>query len=138
MVPIACVEVELSWWSRDILHNGVAAICADLDIPITAYPPLSRGTLTALFEENSDLPEYLRIHCPKLADGALQANNRITEEVLRLAKAKGCSASQIALAWIRSLSGRNGLSAIIPTPGTQKAERVREDCKPLLFNESEM
>lgn len=39
------VEVEFSLWCLDILDNGVAKACAELDIPIIAYSPLGRGFL---------------------------------------------------------------------------------------------
>lgn len=40
---ISAVEVELSMFSPDILNNGVAAACAQYDIPIAAYSPIGRG-----------------------------------------------------------------------------------------------
>jgi len=42
---IECVEVEFSLWATDILDNGVAKTCAELNIPIVAYSPLGRGFL---------------------------------------------------------------------------------------------
>lgn len=42
---IAAVEVEFSLWATDILENGIAKACAELDIPIVAYSPLGRGFL---------------------------------------------------------------------------------------------
>ena len=127
VVPIATFEVELSLWSREILENGVAATCAELGIPIIAYSPLSRGMLSSsigVARKNSDLPQHLRNLYPKLADGALQSNARITEAVEKLAKQKGCTMTKVALGWIRTLSGRNGLPSIIPIPGAEKMEWV--------------
>ena len=46
--PIAAVEVECSLWAVDILDNGVAAACSELNIPIVAYCPLGRGFLVRL------------------------------------------------------------------------------------------
>lgn len=43
IIDVAAVEVELSMFSPDILHNGVAAACGKHNIPITAYSPMSRG-----------------------------------------------------------------------------------------------
>ena len=59
VIPIAIVEIELSLWSREILHNGVASTCAALSILILAYSPLSRGMLSlsvGAIRKNSDLP----------------------------------------------------------------------------------
>lgn len=46
--PIACVEVEFSLYSTDILHNDIAQACGELGIPIVAYSPLGRGFLVSL------------------------------------------------------------------------------------------
>lgn len=45
--PIACVEVEFSLFALEMVNNGVAAACAELDIPIVAYSPLGRGFLVS-------------------------------------------------------------------------------------------
>lgn len=59
--PIAQVEVELSLWTPNVLHNGVAKTCAELGIPLMAYAPLSRGGLTNQVSEASELPAHLKI-----------------------------------------------------------------------------
>ena len=136
--PIAQVEVELSLWTTDILQNGVAHTCAELGIPIMAYAPLSRGGLTKSVSEKSasELPGHLTIF-PRFQGEALAANLRLTKEVERLANAKGCSTPQIALAWIRSLSGRNGLGVIIPIPGAEREEWVVENCTEIQLSANE-
>ena len=48
VAKIDAVEVELSLYSTDIFHNGVAKTCAELGIPIVAYSPLGRGFLVSL------------------------------------------------------------------------------------------
>lgn len=128
--PIAQVEVELSLWSTDILHNGIAATCAELGIPIIAYAPLSRGGLSGTLQQNtttSDLPDHLR-RFPRFQDDALQTNLQLTEEVAKLAMQKGVTVPQIAIAWVRAQSGRNGLGVIIPVPGAEKPDWVVENC----------
>lgn len=40
---ILAAEVELSMFTPDILSNGVAAACAQHNIPIQAYSPIGRG-----------------------------------------------------------------------------------------------
>lgn len=44
---IEAVEVEFSLFETSILDNGVAEACAELNIPIVAYSPLSRGFLVS-------------------------------------------------------------------------------------------
>ena len=135
---IAQVEVELSLWSPDILHNGVAQACAELGIPIIAYAPLSRGGLTSSLPENfSDLPEQVK-RFPRFQGEALQMNMKLTKEVEKLAKEKGCTVPQLAINWVRAQSGRNGRGVIIPIPGAEKAEWAKENCQAVKLTEEDL
>lgn len=136
--PITAVEVELSLWTTDILHNDIAATCAELGIPIIAYAPLSRGALADGFpKKNSALPAHRR-DFPKFRDEALSRNMRLTEEVEKWAKQRGCSKSQMAIGWVRGMSARGGLGTIIPIPGAEKKEWVRENCEDVVLTDKEM
>jgi pyridoxine 4-dehydrogenase len=148
--PIAAVEVELSLWATDILRNGVAAACAELNIPIVAYSPLCRGVLTdTTIRKNSDIPDNdFKKHLPKFQDDVLEHNNKITDEVELLAKRKGCTKAQISIAWVRGLTGRvvpagpGGekikLGEIIPIPGATTSERVIENTTYAELTDDEM
>ncbi|KIW30491.1 uncharacterized protein PV07_06233 [Cladophialophora immunda] len=137
--PISVVEVELSLWTTNILNNGVADVCAELGIPIIAYAPLSRGALTSDFgDKNEDLPVHRR-NFPKFQNDVLQANRRLTEEVNKIGLKKGVKSSQVALAWIRGLSARRPASSpIIPIPGAEKPEWIRENCEHVELTDEEM
>lgn len=148
--PVAAVEVELSLWATDILRNGVAATCADLGIPIVAYSPLCRGVLTATpIRSNADIPAGdPKKRLPKFQDDVLAHNNRITDEVALLAARKKCTMAQIAIAWVRGLSGREvpvgpggetvRLGEIIPIPGATRRERVVENTTFVALSDEEM
>lgn len=138
--PIAAVEVELSLWATDILSNGVAATCQKLGIPIAAYSPLARGAMIGDIRKNADIPDSdFRKFLPKFQDDVLDYNNQITDEVKKLADKKGVSVVQVAIAWVRGLSGRTvpvgdggesvTLGTIIPIPGATKSERVIENTR---------
>ena len=150
---IAAVEVELSLWATDIFRNGVAYTCAKHNIPIIAYSPLCRGQLAGeTVRCNADIPEgSVRKAMPKFQDEVLEYNNRITDEVEALAKRKGCTKAQVAIAWVRQLSGRRMkvlnvdggeeevvMPAVIPIPGATTSERVRENSKVVELSEEEM
>ena len=136
--PVSIVEVELSLWETSVLSNGVAQICGELSIPIAAYAPLSRGALTGDFPtKNEDVPVHRRSF-PKFQDDVLAANRRLSEEVDAIAKRKGCKSTQIALAWIRGLEGRNGIGTIIPIPGAEKKQWIRENNTIVTLTEEEM
>jgi pyridoxine 4-dehydrogenase len=137
--PVAAVEVELSMWATDILKNGIAETCAELDIPIVAYSPLARGALTGLIKSGADIPDNdQRKHMPKFQDDVMSANMKVTHEVEKIAKKKGVTIPQIAIAWVRALSGRKGMPTIIPIPGATTEERVLENGKEVDLTEEEM
>ncbi len=147
--PIAAVEIELSLWTTDIFSNGIAETCGKLDIPIVAYSPLSRGALAGeTIRKNADIPEGdFRKHSPRFQDDVLEYNNQIVDEVEKLAQKKGVTKAQIAIAWVRGLSGRTittpdgqqlKLGTIIPIPGATKPERVIENTKIVDLSDEEM
>lgn len=55
--PLSVVEVEFSLWSPEILTNGVATTCKELDIPILTYAPLGYGFLTGQVTNLEDIPK---------------------------------------------------------------------------------
>ncbi|KAL1634765.1 hypothetical protein SLS56_002167 [Neofusicoccum ribis] len=137
--PIACVEVELSLYSTDILENGIAQACGELGIPIVAYSPLGRGFLTGQIRSFDDIPEgdFRRIQ-PRFQPDVFDENIKLADEVQKIAKKKGATLGQVALAWVRQHTGRNGLSLVIPIPGASTASRVQENVKEITLTEGEM
>ncbi|KAF3385524.1 Pyridoxal reductase [Penicillium rolfsii] len=123
--PIAAVEVELSLWSTDILENGVAKTCAELNIPVVAYSPLGRGVLTGAVTSRDDIPEGdIRRHMTRFQEENFQHNLKLINEVTSLASRKNVAPSQIALAWIRTLSNKPGMPTIIPIPGGTTVDKL--------------
>lgn len=150
---VASVEVELSLWTPDILHNGVLAACAEENIPVFAYSPLARGAFSDNpFRKNADIPEGdFRKMLPRYQDDALAVNNQIVDAVADMARAKNATTPQIAIAWVRGQSGRTRtlglgdgssktmkLPVIIPIPGASSIERVEENFKQVVLSEEEM
>lgn len=105
ITKIVAVEVELSLFTTHIFGNGVAAICAEHNVPIVAYSPLSRGFLTGEIKSFNDIPEGdFRRGFPRFQPENFAANLKIVKEVEKLAQTKGCTTAQIAINWVRSQS----------------------------------
>lgn len=138
-VKVACVEVEFSLWSTQILENDVAKVCAELDIPIAAYSPLGRGFLTGQIKSPSDMPpDDLRHHIPRFFPENFDKNLKMVGELEELAKRKGCTPGQIALAWVRAQSKKPGMPTIIPIPGASSAERVKENMVEIELSDNDL
>jgi aryl-alcohol dehydrogenase-like predicted oxidoreductase len=120
--PIAALQTEYSLWSRDPEAELLATI-RELGIAFVAYSPLGRGFLTGQITSPSDLaPDDWRLKNPRFQGENFQKNVDLATRVQSLAKAKGCTAAQLALAWLLARG-----EDIFPIPGSTKAERVVEN-----------
>ncbi|KAI1208335.1 Aldo/keto reductase [Annulohypoxylon truncatum] len=139
IVKVVAVEVELSLFSTDILENGVAAACAQYDIPIIAYSPLGRGLLTGQIKKYTDIPEdsMLRFF-PRFSPENFDINLQLVAQVEELAKKKGVTPGQLAINWTRMIARRPGMPTIIPIPGATTAARVEENSKLVELTDEEM
>lgn len=136
---IAAVEVEMSLQSPDLLYNGVAKTCAELDIPLIAYSPLGRGLLTATFSKPEDIDKTdIRHHLPRFQPGNMEKNAAMGQEIKNVAKSKGCTPAQVALAWVRSYSGKEGFGTVIPIPGSTTEERAIENATEVTLSDEEL
>src|SRR6188768_438451 len=120
--PIAALQTEYSLWSRDP-EGELLATVRELGIAFVAYSPLGRGFLTGQIKSPADLaPDDWRLKNPRFQGTNFQKNLDVVEGVQRLAREKGCTPAQLALAWLLSRG-----DDIFPIPGSTKAERVEEN-----------
>jgi pyridoxine 4-dehydrogenase len=122
--PISSVEIELSLFTTEATTNGVLETCAELEIPVIAYSPLSRGWLTGAIKSLDDLPEtdMRRIHLPRFQPEAFEANKKLADKVGEVASKKGVTVAQVAIAWVRAQG-----KGVVPIPGCTTVERVDEN-----------
>ncbi|KAI1454254.1 Aldo/keto reductase [Annulohypoxylon moriforme] len=121
--PISAVEIEMSLFTPDPLHNGVSDACHELGIPIAAYCPVSRGWLTGELRTIDDLAQDdFRRKLPRFQPEVFDQNFKLVEAVEKIAKSKGVTTAQIAIGWVAAMGA-------IPIPGTTKVERAIENAK---------
>jgi aryl-alcohol dehydrogenase-like predicted oxidoreductase len=120
---IAAVQSEYSLWSREVETNGVLATCRELGITFIPYSPLGRGFLTGAIQklEDLDVTDWRRTN-PRFGEKALQENLKLAAAVKELAREKGVTPAQLALAWVLAQG-----NDIIPIPGTKRVRYLEEN-----------
>ncbi|MBC7658103.1 MAG: aldo/keto reductase [Chitinophagaceae bacterium] len=120
--PISVLQTEYSLWSREP-ENEILATVRELGIGFVAYSPLGRGFLTGAFQKPEDLPagDYRRAS-PRFQGDNFYKNLELVSEIERLAKDRGATPAQMALAWVMA-HGED----IVPIPGTRKQSRLLEN-----------
>ena len=137
--PIASVEVELSLWETNCLTNGVAETCAELGIPIIAYSPLGQGFLTGHVKRPEDIPkDDFRHQFPRFFPENFAKNVELVDQLKAIARNKGCTPAQLAIAWVKQLGREKSMPTIIPIPGATTAARVEENMKLASLSSSEL
>ena len=120
--PITALQTEYSLWTRDP-EDEVLPLCRELGIGFVAYSPLGRGFLTGRFRTLDDLPEDdYRRNSPRFQGDNFQKNLDLVERVEDLARRKGCTPAQLALAWLLA-QGED----IVPIPGTKQRRYLDEN-----------
>ena len=120
--PITAIQSEYSLWSREP-EQEIFDVCKELGITFVSYSPLGRGFLTGAIKSRADFePGDFRLNNPRFTEEAMAENIQFVTILDQLAKEKGVSKAQIALAWI--LSQNDEITAI---PGTRKIHRLEEN-----------
>lgn len=120
--PITAVQNEWSLWARD-LEEEIVPTCRELGIGIVPYSPLGRG----FFSSGAKLIENLsegdfRKGLPRFKPENLEHNKQIFDRVNEMAARKGCTTSQLALAWVHHQG-----DDVSPIPGTTKIENLNQN-----------
>jgi aryl-alcohol dehydrogenase-like predicted oxidoreductase len=120
--PIAALQTEYSLWSRDP-EVEILPTVRQLGIGFVPYSPLGRGFLTGRIRQ----PEALaagdfRRQSPRFKAENLARNLGLVAELEKIARGKGCTASQVALAWVLAQG-----DDIVPIPGTRHVKYLEEN-----------
>ena len=133
--PITALETEYSLWTRDA-EDEVLPTVRELGIGFVAYSPLGRGFLTGRFRRFEDLPpgDYRRTS-PRFQGANFQKNLDLVDRVGEIARKKGVTPGQLALAWVLA-QGKD----IVPIPGTARRFHLEENVAALsiAFTEAEL
>ncbi len=120
--PISAVQSEYSLWERGV-EGGVLPVLRELGIGFVPFSPLGRGFLTGTAQRAESYPEgdYRRGE-PRLQGANFDANLALADAVGALARQKGVTPGQLALAWLLH-QGED----IVPIPGTKRRAYLDEN-----------
>ncbi|KAI3822985.1 hypothetical protein L1987_10588 [Smallanthus sonchifolius] len=122
--PITAVQNEWSLWSRD-LEDEIVPTCRELGIGIVPYSPIGRGFLASGPKLVESLIEGdFRKSMPRFQN--VDHNKTVFERVNEMATRKGCTAAQLALAWVHHQG-----TDVVPIPGTTKLENFNQNIRAL-------
>ena len=120
--PIAALQSEFSLLYREEAEETLPTL-RELGIAFVAYSPLGRSLLTDSTHAAAEIPpdDRRRDH-PRFQDENLRKNLTLVRPLVDMARQKGCTPGQLALAWLLA-RGRD----IVPIPGTKRIARLEEN-----------
>jgi aryl-alcohol dehydrogenase-like predicted oxidoreductase len=122
--PISALQSEYSLWSRDP-EDQILPTLRELGIGFVPYSPLGRGFLAGRFRKPEDLAaDDWRRESPRFKGENFAKNLAVADQIKAIADEKGCTASQLALAWVLAQG-----PDLAPIPGTTSTARLEENLK---------
>src|SRR5262249_52007357 len=118
------LQSEYSLWSRDV-EGEILATCRELGIGLVPFSPLGRGFLTGKIQKPEDFGAGsgdFRHTLPRFSAENMAANASLVRALEEMARAKGVSAAQLALAWVLGQG-----DFIVPIPGARKIPHLEQN-----------
>ncbi len=120
--PIAALQSEWSLWTRD-LEEDVLERARRHGVGIVPFSPLGRGFLTGAITSPDDFDDDdMRRNNPRFQGENFASNLELVAKVRGLAESKGCTAGQVALAWVMAQG-----DDVVPIPGTKRRTYLEEN-----------
>lgn len=122
VLPVTALQSEYSLWWREP-EKEILPLLEELNIGFVPFSPLGKGFLTGAINEktNFDKTDFRNV-VPRFSEENRQANQGLVDALTQIAKAKGVTNAQIAIAWLLAQK-----PYIVPIPGTTKISRLEEN-----------
>ena len=120
--PVTALQSEYSLWWREP-ETEILPTLEELGIGFVPFSPLGKGFLTGAIKEGATFgSDDFRSKVPRFSPEAIKANQALVDLLGQMAKDRGVTAAQIALAWLLAQK-----PWIVPIPGTTKLNRLEEN-----------
>jgi aryl-alcohol dehydrogenase-like predicted oxidoreductase len=120
--PVTAVQSEYSlWWRKP--EEELLPTLEELGIGFVPFSPLGKGFLTGKIDDKTTFEKNdFRNIVPRFTPEARKTNQALVDLLGRVAKRKGATAAQLALAWLLAQK-----PWLVPIPGTTKLNRLEEN-----------
>lgn len=125
VAKISAVQLEYSLFALDIETEQVDLLrtARELGVAVVAYSPIGRGMLSGTLRSPDDFgPGDFRARAPRFSKENFPKNLKLVDKVAAIAKEKGCTPTQLALAWLLAQG-----TDVFPIPGTTNWGRYQEN-----------
>ena len=120
--PISALQSEYSLWERN-LEGRIIPLLRELGIGLVPFAPLGRGFLAGGVRRAEEYPEGdFRRGDPRFSGENFDANVRAAGVVREIARRKGATPAQVALAWLLARG-----DDVVPIPGTKRRKYLEEN-----------
>jgi len=119
---VTALQSEYSLWWREPEQEIIPTL-EELGIGFVPFSPLGKGFLTGAIDASTDFDKSdFRNIVPRFSQDARRANQALVDRLGEIARQKGATPAQIALAWLLAQK-----PWIVPIPGTTKLNRLEEN-----------
>ncbi len=120
--PVSALQSEYSLWTRDP-EGAILDTCRELGIGFVPFSPLGRGFLTGKVQKPEDFSaDDFRTTLPRFTAENMAANASLVKLLEEMAREKGVTAAQLALAWVLHRG-----DFIVPIPGARKIPHLEQN-----------
>jgi aryl-alcohol dehydrogenase-like predicted oxidoreductase len=120
--PVTALQSEYSLWFRRPEAEVIPTL-EELGIGFVPFSPLGKGFLTGKIDDKTtfDRGDFRNV-VPRFTAENRKANQDLVDQLGKVAKRKGATPAQVALAWLLAQK-----PWIVPIPGTKKVNRLDEN-----------